>query len=125
MPPAMPSALLGWSFRVGSKHVVLTNEKNLGLCGKGTIRGVGAAEQRDELASSQGWHGLSPSRAAGFPHPQPSTKEQLGPLGNPEILLNRGDATGWPRELPPVTRSLRLRGGVLPASNSRACTLFS
>src|SRR5260221_10368305 len=32
-----------------------------------------AAEQREELASSQGWHGLSPPRAAGFPHPQPST----------------------------------------------------
>ena len=36
------------------------------------------------FASSQGWHGLSPPRAAGFPHPQPSTEGLAGPWGNPE-----------------------------------------
>src|SRR4030095_13609503 len=35
-------------------------------------RGCRAAEKADEIASSQGWHGLP--RAAGFPHPQPSTE---------------------------------------------------
>src|SRR6516162_1550758 len=47
-------------------------------------RGGRAAEQRDEFASSQGWHGLSPPRAAGFPHSQPSTEGWAGPWANPE-----------------------------------------
>ena len=38
------------------------------------------AEQSDEMASSHGWHGLSPPRAAGC-HPQPSTAGQAGSWG--------------------------------------------
>jgi hypothetical protein len=44
----------------------------------------GTHDGRDEVASSQGWHGLSPPRAAGFPHPQPSTEGLAGPWANPE-----------------------------------------
>ena len=43
------------------------------------------AEQSDELASSQGWHGLSPPRAAGFPHPSLARSDWLV-LG---VTLNR------------------------------------
>src|SRR5215813_5590 len=46
-----------------------------------------AAEQRDELASSQCWHGLSPPRAAGFTLSLP----RRGPAG-PWADLNRSES---------------------------------
>src|SRR5262249_6099911 len=46
--------------------------------------GCSAADKGDEVAASQGWHGLSSPRAAGFPHPQPSTEGPAGPWGNAE-----------------------------------------
>src|SRR5262249_29137174 len=50
-------------------------------------RSCRAAENGDELASSQGWHGLPPPRAAGFPHPQPSTEGLAGPWGNEGLTV--------------------------------------
>src|SRR5262249_7195043 len=47
-----------------------------------------AAEQCDEVASSQSWHRLSPPRAADFPHPQPSTERLPGPWANPESFCS-------------------------------------
>jgi len=41
------------------------------------------AEQRDELAASQGWHALSPLRAAGFSLSL-ARKDWAGPWANPE-----------------------------------------
>src|SRR5262249_37169409 len=48
--------------------------------------GCRAAEQRDELASSQGWHGLSPPRAAGFAHSKSSTQGPAGPWARAELF---------------------------------------
>src|SRR5262249_48081364 len=47
-----------------------------------------AAEQGEGLASSQGWHGLSPPRAAGFSLSLARKDWQV--LGQPRIVLTRG-----------------------------------
>src|SRR5262249_59011087 len=65
-----------------------------------------AAEQRDELASSQGLHRLSPPLAAGFPHLSLARRDGLvlGPT------LNRSESVGSRRDLTGRSRTFSRSG---------------